>query len=53
MYYIYYIYFCFTTGNTGSVQWNDDINRVRLTRPSVVESEDVVSKLIKEEQTGK
>ena len=53
MYYIYYIYFCFITGNTGSVEWNDDINRVRLTRPSVVESEDVVSKLIKEQQTGK
>ena len=30
-----------------------DYNIVRLTRPSVLESEDVISKLIKEQQTGK
>ena len=35
------------------MQWRDDDNSVRLTRPSVVESEDVISKLIKEQQTRK
>ena len=43
----------FIIGDTGSVQWRDDINFVRLTRPSVVESQDVISKLIKEQQTGR
>ena len=44
---------CFITGDTESVQWYDDNNRVILTKPSVEESEDVISKLIKEQQTGK
>ena len=52
MYYTIYL-LCFITGDTGSVQWRDDGNSVWLTRPSVVESEDVISKLIKEQQTGK
>ena len=50
---ILYLNFCFITGDTGSVQWNDEDNTVSLTRPSVAESEDVISKLIKEQQTGK
>ena len=50
---LYYILTLFLTGDTGSVQWRDDINSVSLTRPSVVQSEDVISKLIKEQQTGK
>ena len=33
--------------------WRDDINSVCLDRPSVLQSEDVISKLIKEQQTGK
>ena len=33
--------------------WRDDVNSVWLNSPSVVESEDVISKLIKEQQTGK
>ena len=52
-YNIYYYELCFITGHTGSVQWNDDDNRVWVTRPSVLQSEDVISKLIKEQQTGK
>ena len=35
------------------MQWYDDNNSVILTSPSVLESEDVISKLIKEQQTGK
>ena len=42
----------FITGDTGSVQWYDD-NRVSLFSPSILQSEDVISKLIKEQQTGK
>ena len=40
-------------GDTGGVHWFDNDNIVILTRPSVIESEDVISKLIKEQQTGK
>ena len=43
----------FLTGDTGSVQWYDDINSVWLFSPSILQSEDVISKLIKEQQTGK
>ena len=43
----------FLTGDTGSVQWRDDDNFVWLTRPSVVQCKDVISKLINEQQTGK
>ena len=43
----------FKTGYTRSVEWRDHDGSVRLTRPSVVESEDVISKLIKEQQTEK
>ena len=50
---ILYTNSCFIIGDTGRVQWNDDDNIVILTRPSVAQNEDVVSKLIKEEQTGK
>ena len=52
MYYTIY-YLCFIIGDTGSVQWRDDDNIVQLNRPSVAQSEDVISKLIKEQQTGK
>ena len=51
MYYTKY-YFCFVTGDTERVQWDDDNNIVWLTSPSVVQSEDVMSKLIKVQQTG-
>ena len=50
---ILYTNSCFITGDTGSVQWYDVINIVILTSPSVLQSKDVISKLIKEQQTGK
>ena len=40
-------------GDTGRVQWNNDGNVVILVSPNVVQSKDVMSKLIKEQQTGK
>ena len=52
VYYTIY-YLCFITGETGSVEWKDDDNVISLSRPSAVESEDVISKLIKEQETGK
>ena len=44
---------CFITGNTGCIQWYDDDNCVWLSSPSVIESEDVISKLIKEQKVRK
>ena len=50
---LYYILTLFNTGDTGSVQWYDDDNIVSLTSPTVLQSKDVISKLIKEQQTEK
>ena len=50
---LYYILTLFYNRDTGSVEWYDDDNSVNLNSPSVLQSEDVISKLIKEQQTGK
>ena len=52
MYYTIY-YLCFITGDTGRVEWSRYHNIVRLARPSIIQSEDVMSKLSKEQRTGK
>ena len=41
------------SGDTGRIQWNYVDNSVWITSPSALQSEDVISKLIKEKQTGK
>ena len=46
---LYYI----ITRDTGSVQWYDGDTRVELDSPSIIQSEEVINKLIKEQQTGK
>ena len=50
---VHYIYILplFITGHTGRVEWRDDIKNVWLISPTIEQCEDVVSKLIKEEQT--
>ena len=50
---VYYIYILtlFITGHTGRVEWRDDIKYVWLISPTIEQCEEVVSRLIKEQQT--
>ena len=50
---VYYIYILtlFITGHTGRVEWRDDIENVWLISPTIEQCEEVVSRLIKEQQT--
>ena len=50
---VYYIYILtlFITGHTGRVEWRDDIKTVWLFSPTIEQCEEVVSRLIKEQQT--
>ena len=50
---VHYIYILtlFITGHTGRVEWRDDIENVWLISPTIEQCEEVVSKLIKEQQT--
>ena len=50
---VHYIYILtlFITGHTGRVEWRDDIETVWLISPTIEQCEDVVSKLIKKQQT--
>ena len=50
---VYYIYILtlFITGHTGRVEWRDDIETVWLISPTIEQCEEVVSRLIKEQQT--
>ena len=50
---VYYIYILtlFITGHTGRVEWRDDIKIVWLISPTIEQCEEVVSRLIKEQQT--
>ena len=41
----------FITGHTGRVEWRDDIENVWLISPTIEQCEEVVSRLIKEQQT--
>ena len=51
--YVYYIYILtlFITGHTGRVEWRDDIEIVWLISPTIEQCEEVVSTLIKEQET--
>ena len=46
-----YILTLFITGHTGRVEWRDDIKNVWLISPTIEQCEEVISKLIKEQQT--
>ena len=50
---VHYIYILtlFITGHTGRVEWRDDIKSVWLISPTIKQREEVVSRLIKEQQT--
>ena len=50
---VHYIYILtlFITGHTGRVEWRDDIKNVWLISPTIEQCEEVVSRLIKEQQT--
>ena len=50
---VHYIYILtlFITGHTGRVEWRDDIENVWLISPTIEQCEEVVSKLITEQQT--
>ena len=50
---VYYIYILtlFITGHTGRVKWRDDIKNVWLISPTIEQCEEVVSRLIKKQQT--
>ena len=50
---VHYIYILtlLITGHTGRVEWRDDIKFVWLISPSIEQCEEVVSRLIKEQQT--
>ena len=50
---VHYIYILtlFITGHTGRVEWRDDIKHVWLISPTIEQCEEVVSKLLKEQQT--
>ena len=50
---VHYIYILtlFITGHTGRVKWRDDIKSVWLISPTIEQCEEVVSKLIIEQQT--
>ena len=50
---VHYIYILtlFITGRTGRVEWRDDIEIVWLISPTIEQCEEVVSRLIKEQQT--
>ena len=50
---VHYIYILtlFITGHTGRVEWRDDIKNVWLISPTIEQCEEVVSKLITEQQT--
>ena len=50
---VHYIYILtlFITGHTGRVEWRDDIKNVWLISPTIEQGEEVVSTLIKEQQT--
>ena len=50
---VHYIYILtlFITGHTGRVEWRDDIKNVWLISPTIEQCEDVVSRLITEQQT--
>ena len=49
--YCIYILTLFITGHTGRVEWRDDIKNVWLISPTIEQCEEVVSRLIKEQQT--
>ena len=48
----YFTIICIVLGKPG-VWWFDDINRVWLSSPTIIQCDDVMSRLIKEQQTGK
>ena len=50
---VHYIYILtlFITGHSGRVEWRDDIKSVWLISPTIEQCEEVVSRLIKEQQT--
>ena len=50
---VHYIYILtlFITGHTGRVEWRDDIENVWLISPTIEQCEEVVSRLIREQQT--
>ena len=50
---VHYIYILtlFITGHTGRVEWRDDIKNVWLISPTIEQCEEVVSRLITEQQT--
>ena len=50
---VHYIYILtlFITGHTGRVEWRDDIKSVWLISPTIEQCEEVVSRLITEQQT--
>ena len=50
---VHYIYILtlFITGHTGRVEWRDDIKNVWLISPTIEQCEEVVSRLIKAQQT--
>ena len=50
---VHYIYILtlFITGHTGRVEWRDDIKNVWLISPTIEQCEEVVSRLIEEQQT--
>ena len=50
---VHYIYILtlFITGHTGRVEWRDDIENVWLISPTIEQCEEVVSRLIEEQQT--
>ena len=50
---VHYIYILtlFITGHTGRVEWRDDIENVWLISPTIEQCKEVVSRLIKEQQT--
>ena len=50
---VHYIYILtlFITGHTGRVEWRDDIENVWLISPTIEQCEEVVSRLITEQQT--
>ena len=52
---VHYIYILtlFITGHTGRVEWRDDIKYVWLISPTIEQCEEVVSRLITEQQTEK
>ena len=50
---VHYIYILtlFITGHTGRVEWRDDIENVWLISPTIEQCEEVVSRLIEEQET--